>query len=388
MRTVPLGDVATIISGATPKTGIDDYWGGDVQWATPADLSKLDGPYISKTPRTLTSAGVRSCATTVLPAGSVLLSSRAPIGHVAINTVPMATNQGFKSLVPTAAVEAKYLYHWLKSNTDFLRSLGNGATFKELSATTTQRIEIPLPPLAEQRRIAAILDRADALRAKRRQVLAHLDALTQSIFHDMFGDPDRAADDIPFGAVASLTGGRNLVAGDPTSAADYRVLKISAVTSGQFKPWESKPLPQGYVPPTNHLVRAGDLLISRANTAELVGAVALVDSAPANLALPDKIWRFEWRIEAEPIFWHALLSTGAIRRRISGLASGTGGSMKNVAKAKLEAMPVPRIGIHRQREFANRSHQLVVARRSATAALAADDELFASLQARAFDGRL
>jgi type I restriction enzyme S subunit len=385
---VALGEVANIVSGATPKTGVDEYWGGDVPWATPADLSKLDTPYISTTPRTLTLAGLRSCATTVLPAGSVLLSSRAPIGHVAINTVPMATNQGFKSLVPTASLDAKYLYHWLKSKTAYLQSLGNGATFKELSRKTTERIEMPLPPLPEQRRIAAILDHADALRAKRRQVLAHLDALTQSIFHDMFGDPDQASDNMPFGGVAGLTGGRNLVAEDSAVASDYRVLKISAVTSGQFRPWESKPLPQGYVPPPNHLVRVGDLLMSRANTAELVGAVAQVDSTPANLALPDKIWRIEWRAEAEPAFWHTLLSTPAIRRRISGLASGTGGSMKNVAKAKLEAMPVPRIGLPRQREFAARSQQLSVARTGVTAALAADDELFASFQARAFDGRL
>jgi type I restriction enzyme S subunit len=283
-----------------------------------------------------------------------------------------------------------YLAHYLSqpSMVDFAASRTSGANLPRLSPAVLAQFPIPLPPLPEQRRIAAILDHADALRAKRRQILVHLDALTQSIFHDMFGDPDQASDNMPFGGVAGLTGGRNLVAEDSAVASDYRVLKISAVTSGQFRPWESKPLPQGYVPPPNHLVRVGDLLMSRANTAELVGAVAQVDSTPANLALPDKIWRIEWRAEAEPAFWHTLLSTPAIRRRISGLASGTGGSMKNVAKAKLEAMPVPRIGLPRQREFAARSQQLSVARTGVTAALAADDELFASFQARAFDGRL
>src|SRR4051794_20551743 len=115
MKEVPLREIAQIVSGATPKTGVAEYWGGHVQWATPADLSRLAGPYIHETPRTLTDAGVKSCATTILPAGSVLLSSRAPIGHVAINSVPMATNQGFKSLVPGSNVDAKYLYHWLRS---------------------------------------------------------------------------------------------------------------------------------------------------------------------------------------------------------------------------------------------------------------------------------
>ncbi|WP_341359590.1 restriction endonuclease subunit S [Georgenia sp. M64] len=388
MKTAPLGEIADIVSGATPKTGVGEYWDGDVQWATPSDLSKLVGPYISSTPRTLTEAGVRSCATTILPIGSVLLSSRAPIGHVAINTVPMATNQGFKSLVPGPDLDAKYLYHWLKSKTDYLQSLGNGATFKELSKKTTEQIDIPFPPLPEQRRIASILDQADAIRTKRRQVLTNLDALAQSMFHDMFGDPDAATENVPFGDVATLAGGRNLVGDDSAAYSEYRVLKISAVTTGRFKPDESKPLPPGYVPPKDHLVRQGDLLMSRANTTELVGAVAFVTSTPSNLALPDKVWRFSWRSEVEPTYWHALLSTPAIRRRISRLASGTGGSMKNVAKAKLEVMPVPHIKLERQREFADRSAQIEEDRVTLLRALTAGDELFWSLRSRAFRGEL
>ena len=188
--TVRLEDCTEIVSGATPSTSESAYWDGDVCWATPKDLSELDGAYISDTPRKITRGGLQSCAATVLPPESVLFSSRAPIGHVAINTVPMATNQGFKSFVPKRErVHAKFLYHWLRHNRPYLESLGNGATFKEVSKAVVARIEIPLPPLPEQRRIAEILDKADALRAKRRAALAQLDTLTQSIFLDMFGDP-------------------------------------------------------------------------------------------------------------------------------------------------------------------------------------------------------
>jgi type I restriction enzyme S subunit len=188
--TVRLEDCAEIVSGATPSTSESTYWDGDICWATPKDLSELEGAYISDTPRKITRSGLQSCAATVLPPDSVLFSSRAPIGHVAINTVPMATNQGFKSFVPNRErVHAKFLYHWLRRNRPYLESLGNGATFKEVSKAVVARIEIPLPPLPEQRRIAAILDKADALRAKRRAALAQLDTLTQSIFLDMFGDP-------------------------------------------------------------------------------------------------------------------------------------------------------------------------------------------------------
>jgi type I restriction enzyme S subunit len=157
---VALAEVCEVVGGATPKTGERVYWGGVIPWVTPADLTSLSGAYISKTPRTLTEDGLRSCAAKVLPARSVLLSSRAPIGHVAINSVPMATNQGFKSLIPNRdRIDEKYLYWWLVSNKATLQRLGVGATFKEISKAIVSRVVIPLPPLPEQRRIASILDR-------------------------------------------------------------------------------------------------------------------------------------------------------------------------------------------------------------------------------------
>jgi len=187
---VKLSECAQIVSGATPSTTREEFWNGSICWATPKDLSGLDSHYLRSTPRQITEAGLHSCSAEILPAGSVLFSSRAPIGHTAINSIPMATNQGFKSFVPHRdKLDAKFLLHWLRANRERLEALGNGATFKELSGAAIARGEIPLPPLPEQRRIAAILDHADALRAKRRAAIAKLDSLAQSIFLDMFGDP-------------------------------------------------------------------------------------------------------------------------------------------------------------------------------------------------------
>ena len=153
-----LGDIAEIVSGATPKTAVDEYWNGAVHWATPKDLSKLDGAFIESTLRTISVAGLKSCAATVLPAHSVMLSSRAPIGLVAINTVPMATNQGFKSLIPDRTrVGSKFLYWWLRCHRPQLEAIGNGATFKEISKRIVAAVRIDLPPIVEQRRIASML---------------------------------------------------------------------------------------------------------------------------------------------------------------------------------------------------------------------------------------
>ena len=181
-----LGEVAQVISGATPKSSVDEYWDGDIPWITPADLSKLTTKEVSATSRRITSAGLASCSSRILPERSVLLSSRAPIGHVAINAVPMATNQGFKSLVPDVdLVTPDFLYWWLKTNTAYLQSLGRGATFKEVSKEIVESIEIPTPPLEEQRRIAAVLDKADRLLQLSRSSIAILHQTLEACFGDL-----------------------------------------------------------------------------------------------------------------------------------------------------------------------------------------------------------
>lgn len=388
MKTVPLGEVTEIVSGATPKTGVSDYWGGDVQWATPADLSNLDGAYISTTPRTLTTTGVKSCATTILPAGSILLSSRAPIGHVAINTVPMATNQGFKSLVPREEIDAKYLYHWLKSKTAYLQSLGNGATFKELSKKTTRQIAIPLPSLDEQRRIAKILDQADAIRTKRRQVLTHLDTLTQSIFHDMFGSAAAKASLRSLGV--DFISGKNVVGDDRNAHPLNRVIKVSAISGGHFVPSEVKPMPADYNPPESHRLRHGDILFGRASgSLDLLGATAVVDIDPQDLFLPDKVWRLKVTSDAhvDPIFALGVLRSPDARAFIRHNASGAAG-VRNIGKAKLLEYVAPAPNRHLQREFASRVDVVECQRAAAQRAVATDEELFASLQSRAFKGEL
>lgn len=159
--------VAEIISGATPRTDVPEYWDGDINWVTPKELSGLDGIYIDVTERRITDAGLRSCAATVLPAGAVLFSSRAPIGHTAICATAMATNQGFKSFVPAASLlDGHYLLYWLRLRRQFLESLGTGATFKEVSKAVVSRVQIALPPIQLQQRFARAAVQVERLRGE------------------------------------------------------------------------------------------------------------------------------------------------------------------------------------------------------------------------------
>ena len=207
-RVARVGDVCDVVSGATPRTSNPEFWDGTVPWVTPKDLSELGQKHLSDTPRKITQAGLESCSAKMLPVQSVLFSSRAPIGLVAINTLPVCTNQGFKSLVPRFdLVSPDYLFWWLKAHETHVQSKGRGATFKELSKKIVEDLEVPLPPLGEQNRIAGILDAADALRAMRREALAQLDTLFRSTFLDMFGDPvinPRAWPESTLDSVASL----------------------------------------------------------------------------------------------------------------------------------------------------------------------------------------
>lgn len=180
-------DVAEIVSGATPKTDNETYWDGDVNWVTPRELSGLESIYIAETERRITRQGLESCAASILPPGSVLFSSRAPIGHTAICTAPMVTNQGFKSLVPRrGALEPHFLLFWLRLRRSFLEGLGTGATFKEVSKAVVARVEICVPPLDLQSQFAHRVDALERIRSGQRVGLGKLDALFDSIQHRAF----------------------------------------------------------------------------------------------------------------------------------------------------------------------------------------------------------
>jgi type I restriction enzyme, S subunit len=155
-----IGDCCDVLNGGTPKTGVAEYWDGEHAWVTPAEMGKRSSPYIDETSRTLTNAGLENCSANPLPPNSVILSSRAPIGHLVINTLPMAFNQGCKGLVPKKELHHKFLYYFLYASVDLLNSLGTGATFKELSGGKLKDVEIPVPSLPEQERIVDILDEA------------------------------------------------------------------------------------------------------------------------------------------------------------------------------------------------------------------------------------
>ena len=157
-------EIADIVGGGTPSTSNEEYWGGDIPWLSPADLTGYQSVYISHGEKFITPEGVKKSSTQRLPAGSVLFSSRAPIGYIAIAQNEIYTNQGFKSLVcKSEVINNLYLYYYLKLNLNYIKNFASGATFPELSANRIKNIKITFcKSLHEQQKIASILSAYDS----------------------------------------------------------------------------------------------------------------------------------------------------------------------------------------------------------------------------------
>ena len=181
-----LGDICTVVSGSTPKSNIPEYWDGDIKWITPAELTE-QCYIITDSARHITELGVQKTGLKPFPAGTVILSSRAPIGKTAIAGCEMFCNQGFKNLICSDQINNRYLYWFLACNTDYLNSLGRGATFKEISKGIVEDIEIPLPSISKQVEIAEKFEKVSDLIALRKEQLAKLDQLVNSRFVELFG---------------------------------------------------------------------------------------------------------------------------------------------------------------------------------------------------------
>ena len=157
-----LSEIGTIVGGATPSTkDSSNYENGTIAWITPKDLSTHNERFISHGERNITKKGLKSCSAQLMPSHSILFTSRAPIGYIAIAQNEVCTNQGFKSVVPNKDTDFMFLYYLLKFNKDNIENFGSGTTFKEVSGSTMQRVPVRVPPLPIQKKIAAVLSSID-----------------------------------------------------------------------------------------------------------------------------------------------------------------------------------------------------------------------------------
>lgn len=289
---------------------------------------------------------------------------------------------GVKVLEPLEGFNAAFLSLYFRSIN--LPSAGYSRHFKFL-----KELAVPKPPLPEQLRLVDILSRAEGIVRLRREAERKAAELIPALFIDLFGDPATNPKGWPSRPVADFVdrfeGGKNLQAGSGNRSG-YRILKVSAVTSGIYRETESKPAPDDYHPPESHIVRSGDMLFSRANTQELVGATVVVEKTDGTSLLPDKLWRFVWSEPVDQAYMHALFQSRHVRTELGKLSSGTSESMRNISQGKLFAFSLPVAPIDLQRSFGEQVAAIRAIQSQQAAATAKAQASFDALLAEAFGG--
>ena len=184
-----IDEIGEVVSGGTPSTNKNEYWHGNIGWITPKDLSSYDDIYISHGERNISFEGLNNSSAKLVPKNTVLMTSRAPIGYIAIANNELSTNQGFKSLVCDEKIcYYKYFYYWLKLNIKYIINNSNGSTFKEISGGTFKNLEISLPSLNEQKAISSVLWAIDEKISVLKKINRNLEAIASIIFKNYFID--------------------------------------------------------------------------------------------------------------------------------------------------------------------------------------------------------
>lgn len=381
---VRLGDVCTVVSGSTPKTAVPEYWDGDIDWITPAELTD-DTYVINESVRKITWAAVEKTGLKPFPAGTVILSSRAPIGKVAIAGKEMYCNQGFKNLVCGDKIRPAYLYWLLRGKTDYLNSLGRGATFKEISKSIVENIVIPLPPMDVQADCADTLKKVADLILLRKRQLAELDTLVKARFAELFGDPvtnPRGWDFYNFLDLGTCKNGMNF-------HYDDKGVEINCLGVGDFKDYSTisntaqlSKISLNELPTSEYLLKDDDLVFVRSNgNKALVGRCVAV--YPGNIPTTFSGFCIRYRLGTNrvivPYILHAM-KTDPMRRKMAG----RGANIQNLNQQTLGTLKIPVPPLALQNQFADFIRETEKTRAAVRRGLAEAERLFASLMQEYF----
>lgn len=300
-------------------------------------------------------------------------------------------NQHIFKVLPKPGIDSDYLFYALKTALSELSSKTHGSTMKHVVRGDFESTQVPVPPLPEQRRIVDLLSRAEGIVRLRREAEKKAAELIPALFNDMFGDPATNPKGWPIekldGLLRSIESGHSPVCHTRKRLnQEWCVLKLSALTGGEYHESEHKVLPEEVAPDQTVEVRRGDLLISRKNTSELVGTAAYVWDTQGKALLPDLIFRLN---VAEPnrlnsVYLWGLLTLPVKRVQIKALASGSAGSMPNISKARLKTLDIEVPPLDRQTAFAQALEQIISIRSQQATATAKARATFDALLAEAF----
>jgi type I restriction enzyme S subunit len=382
----PLSSLGVIQTGSTPLTSKNEYWGGDIPFVTPGDLDQILP--VETTPRTLSDEGAQQSR--MLQKGSVMVCCIGSLGKIGIAGRTVVTNQQINSVeFDPKKIWPKFGFYACKRLKPQLLTMAPATTIAIVSKSKFGQLEIPVPPLPEQRRIAAILDQADALRTKRREALAQLDSLTQSIFIEMFGDPATNSKRWAVGQIRDLLESASYGTSEKsTSVGEFPVLRMNNLTrTGELDLSDLKYMDLPLASRERYLAKPGDVLFNRTNSAELVGKSAMVPEGVSQLAYAGYLVRLRVNHENEPVYLARFLNMPYAKRMLRSMCKSIIG-MANINAKEIQAMTIALPPLPLQQIFATRIKAVEALKATHRGTLAELDALFASLQYRAFRGEL
>ena len=357
-----IGDIATVVSGSTPQTSVEEFWGKGHYWVTPAELDDKT-VYVSKTERQITDAALAKVKLQRLPKGTVLLSSRAPIGKVAICDVDMYCNQGFKNCICSDLVYNKYLFYFLKDKKEYLNSLGRGATFKEISKGIVEKVVVPLPPKPTQLSIVSELDKLNELIQIKKEQLKDYDALAQSIFYEMFGDPvenEKGWEVKKLGELCSKIGSGATPRGGNES---YKDEGISLIRSLNVYNNEFRRKDLAYIDDEQAAALSNVTILEDDVLLNITGAsVARCCIVPSDL-LPARVNQHVCIIRPldnvlVPIFLNKVLTNISYQTRLLALARSKAATREALPKSVVDSLLIPLPPLPLQHSFAQKIEQI------------------------------
>ena len=357
MKKVKLGEVCEIVTGSTPKSTNPDYWNGEYKWITPAEISD-DDFIIVDTQRKISKLGIEKTGLKSFPMGTVLLSSRAPIGKVAIAGCEMYCNQGFKNFICSNEINNEYLYYFLKSRKNFLNNIGRGATFKEISKSIISNIEIILSSYDVQCTQTQNLKKIDNLIYLRKKVIKEYQLLVKSRFNEMFGDPvlnemgwekHRLSKlTLKIGSGATPRGGRESYVNEGIA-----LIRSMNVYDGKFILKDLAYLTNVQAEKLNNvIVESDDVLLN------ITGASVSRCCIVPQIILPARVNQHVSIIRCKkhllsPIFLNQLLITSEFKSLLQKIGESSGATRQAITKNQIEELTIPLPPLSLQNEFAD-----------------------------------
>jgi len=386
-----LRDVARLESGHTPSRREPAYWdGGDVPWLSLKDIRAIAGRYVTDTADMPTKAGVENSSARVLPRGTVAFCRTASVGRVAILGRDMATSQDFANWVCGPELLPEYLYEALRASGGQFDKEKQGTTHKTIYMPVLERFRVLVPPLAEQRRIADILDKADAIRRKRKEAIALTEELLRSAFLDMFGDPVTNPKGWAVGSVTDLCETKQYGTAEKanTDRRGQPVLRMNNLTyAGDIDTSDLKWVELGPGEAERLDLRDGDVLFNRVNSHELVGKTAVWHGEPG-FTFAGYLIRLRMRRDAAVGDYVAMaMNMPSVKRRLMSIAKPSI-NMANISGSDLDRLLLPVPPLSAQRRYADLRSVVARIRAHYAAESQAAEDLFASLVGRAFCGEL